>query len=348
MSQILRVVAPGLGTTVQDLGRFGHQRFGMPTSGALDRVALVAANLLVGNAPHEGALEMLYLGATLEVQADSVRVAVAGLGASLEVTTADAKIRVPGLQSVRLMRGDTVRVVLGAGAASCILAVAGGLAIEPFMGSVATFARAGVGGWQGRALAERDELPLVAGEAGEREEWAAPFVDLTPPEHIRLVLGPQDDYFTAEAHRTLVETPYTISRAADRMGQRLEGAPLVHAKGYNIVSDGIAPGSIQVPGDGLPIILLADRQTTGGYPKIATVASVDLPALGRLGPGAVLRFAVVGVEEAEALRRAEAREQATWSSRLEPVRAVGQLREALLHETNLISGVAHAHAPHEP
>ena len=122
-----------------------------------------------------------------------------------------------------------------------------------------------------------------------------PPLDLSPPRRVRIVLGPQDDYFTPAGLRTLLESTYTVSQASDRMGMRLEGPPLEHsAKGYNIVSDGIAHGSIQVPGNGLPIVLLADRQTTGGYPKIATVISADLPALGRMTPGAKIAFEVVG------------------------------------------------------
>jgi allophanate hydrolase subunit 2 len=162
------------------------------------------------------------------------------------------------------------------------------------------------------------------------------------PARIRVVLGPQDDYFAHAALATFLSEPYVITRAADRMGMRLEGPSLTHAKGFNIVSDGIAPGSIQVPGDGQPIILLADRQTTGGYPKIATVASVDLPALGRVGPGSVLRFEAVSVEAAEDLRRAQADIEARWREVLQPVAAAIGVREKYLYDSNLISGVADA------
>lgn len=344
MNSAFVVRAPGLGTSIQDMGRFGFQSQGVPTSGAIDRVALAAANLLVGNAPGCGALEMLYLGATLELVADSARVAAVGRAVSLEIATGDAVRKVPGCQSIRLVRGERVKVVLGAGTTSCVLAVEGGFAVPSIMGSVSTFARAGIGGLEGRLIASGDVLPLARDGVDDRDEVALPGLDLTPPQRVRLVLGPQADYFSEVALRTLVEAPYTITRAADRMGLRLEGAPLEHTKGYNIVSDGIAPGSIQVPGDGLPIILLADRQTTGGYPKIATVASVDLPALGRVGPGAVLRFEIVSVAEAEALRREEATDQSAWPGRLETVRPVAFLHEALLHQVNLVSGVVDAGA----
>ena len=150
-----------------------------------------------------------------------------------------------------------------------------------------------------------------------------PTLDLAPPARFRVVLGPQDDYFTDRgAPNAARVSAYTVSPASDRMGMRLDGPALEHApRGYNIVSDGIAPGSIQVPGNGLPIVLLADRQTTGGYPKIATVISADLPALGRLRPGATVGFEAVSMEDAEAARRELEARLAALRARLdEPVR----------------------------
>ena len=342
MTGHLRVVAPGLGTTVQDGGRLGHQRFGVPTAGVLDRVAMVAANTIVGNAPETAVLEMLYLGATLEVEAESIRLACVGLGAGLEVTEGGATRNVPAAQSVRLGRGARVRTMVGRNAMSCVLAIEGGIALEPVMGSFSTYARAGIGGYEGRILATGDLLPISFDDAPERPEVMLADLQLAVPPRIRVVLGPQEDYFTPDALATFLSAPYEVTRAADRMGMRLSGAQLAHAKGFNIVSDGIAPGSIQVPGDGQPIILLADRQTTGGYPKIATVASVDLPALGRIGPGTKLLFEAISVEAAEDLRRAQARVEAGWREALQPVAPEGGIRETSLYGSNLISGVADA------
>ncbi len=342
MSGHLRVVAAGLGTSVQDTGRIGYQRFGVPTAGVLDRVAMAAANMIVGNAADMAVLEMLYLGATLEVAAESARVACVGLGAGLEVTEDGATRQVPAAESVRLRRGARVRVVVGRSAISCVLAIEGGFALQPLMGSLSTLTRAGIGGFEGRALADGDLLPIDRNEVEERPELKLPDLDLEVPARIRIVLGPQDDYFTPDALATLTSASYEVTRAADRMGIRLSGPSLVHEKGFNIVSDGIAPGSIQVPGDGQPIILLADRQTTGGYPKIATVASVDLPALGRVGPGAKLQFEAVSVEVAEELRRAQAGIEAGWRERLQPATPETGLRESSLYGANLISGVADA------
>ena len=342
MTGHLRIIAGGLGTSVQDAGRLGSQRLGIPTAGVLDRVAMVAANTIVGNPPATAVLEMLYLGATLEVVAESVRLACVGPGASIEINEGGATRIVASGQSVRLGRDARVRVVVGANAISCVLAIEGGIALAAVMGSLSTYTRARIGGFDGRVLAAGDLLPLVQDEVEDRGELTLPDLDLAVPPRIRVVLGPQDDFFGADALATFLGQPYQVTRAADRMGLRLEGPQLVHAKGFNIVSDGIAPGSIQVPGDGQPIILLADRQTTGGYPKIATVASVDLPALGRVGPGAQLHFEAITVEAAENLRRAQADNEAGWRAALQPAEAAIGVREASLYETNLISGVADA------
>ena len=156
------------------------------------------------------------------------------------------------------------------------------------------------------------------------------------------MLGPQDDYFTEAAIRTLLESTYTVSPATDRMGMRLDGPKLEHAKGFNIVSDGIAPGAIQVPGNGLPIVLLADRQTTGGYPKVAAVISADLPALGRLMPGAKVAFQAVSIDEAEAARRQMATLIADLEASIVPARHAGLIDEAKLMVANLVSGVVNA------
>jgi allophanate hydrolase len=339
----LRVTAAGLNTTLQDLGRIGQQRLGVTVSGAIDSLSLRAANLIVGNPDGTAAIEALYQGPSLEVAADSVRLALAGAAATLEVRSGTAAPRrVPAFRSLTLVRGDEVRVVLS-GPAAAYLAVEGGFAIAPFLGSCSTLVRAHIGGIEGRLLAEGDMLPLARPHAEPRAEQALPALDLSLPPRIRVVLGPQDDYFTAEAIEEFLNGTYTVSRAADRMGLRLDGPELAHAKGFNIVSDGIAPGAIQVPGTRLPIILLADRQTTGGYPKIATVISADLPALGRVGPGQKLAFAAVSVEEAEAERRKLEDEIVAWRSRLEPVKADAP-PESSLFEQNLVSGVVDAYA----
>jgi biotin-dependent carboxylase-like uncharacterized protein len=210
------------------------------------------------------------------------------------------------------------------------------------LGSLSTYTRAAIGGLEGRALRAGDAIPLKLAIAPEREERMLPALDLAPPKRFRVILGPQDDYFTQEGIAALLASTYTVTPASDRMGMRLTGPTIAHAKGYNIVSDGIAPGSIQVPGNGLPIVLLADRQTTGGYPKIATVISADLPALGRLVPGAQVAFGAVDIEAAEAAARRLAADLAALSDRIVPARREPVLDAARLLAENLVSGVADA------
>jgi biotin-dependent carboxylase-like uncharacterized protein len=245
-------------TTLQDLGRKGYQHLGIPVSGALDAVSLIAANAIVGNAPGTGALEIAHLGPTLLVEAESARLAFAGGAAAIEVLPGEGapagRRRLAPLQSVRLLRGETLRIGALSGCALGYLAVEGGFDAAPVLGSQSTYARAGLGGFDGRALRAGDLLPLQRAEAEQREEAMLPSLDLAPPGRIRVVLGPQDDCFSERGKRTFLEGTFTVSAASDRMGMRLDGPALEHSGGFNIVSDGIAPGSIQVPGNGLPIV----------------------------------------------------------------------------------------------
>jgi allophanate hydrolase len=336
MKAALAVLAPGLHTTVQDLGRVGWQAIGVPVSGALDTTALRLANRLVGNSPAAAGLEILHSGPTFEVTADRVRVALAGDGARLVVGGAAT---VPAWQSLSLARGDVVAVVVGRRAACCCLAVEGGVAVPRVLGSAATYVRAGIGGLMGRPLRGGDLVPLAIAEAPDRVELRLPDPPAAADAPIRIVLGPQREYFTDAALARLLDSEYCISRDADRMGMRLDGPALSHRGGWDIVSDAIATGAIQVPGSGQPILLLADHQTTGGYPKIATVVSADLPVVGRRRPGDPLRFAAVSVEEAERLAREAERRIAALAASLEPV-AGGGIDVARLYAGNLISGVS--------
>jgi len=335
----LRVIQPGLHTTIQDLGRVGFQHLGIPVSGALDPIALRAANVVVGNPQDTAGLEIAVMGPVLEIEAESTRVAVAGLGSRLVIEAADGAHRdIPPLQSARLARGDRIRIMAASNSAVTYLAIEGGLAVQPFLGSLSTYVRGGFGGMDGRALLAGDRLPLAAETVDSRAEMQLAGFDLAPASEARVILGPQDDYFEPDAIENLTGTPYAVSREADRMGIRLEGEPLPHSKGYNIVSDGIAPGSIQVPGSRLPIILLADRQTVGGYPKIASIISADLAAIGRLLPGMSLRFRIVTIAEAQTARRQLEQAMASLAARLIAVRPDGPDLDRL-YDSNLISGV---------
>jgi biotin-dependent carboxylase-like uncharacterized protein len=345
MSAALRVLSPGLSTTVQDLGRPGHQWLGVPVSGALDLVSLRGANALVGNAADMGALEVLYLGPTLAVEADSVRMSFVGADAIIEVlagTDAAPGMRVETMRSIALHRGAVVRIGRLARSSVLYVAVEGGFAIEPVLGSVSTYIRGNLGGWHGRALIEGDRLPLCRMSASNRDDCCLQGVELPVPARLRVIEGPQSDYFSRPQIEAFFAGEFTVGTGSDRMGMRLTGPKVEHSRSFDIVSDGIAPGSIQIAGNGQPIVLLADRQTTGGYPKIATVISADLPALGRVPIGAKIRFERVELPEAEALRRKFLAEIDRMPTRIMPLRPGLQAAPNLL-DLNLISGVIDAH-----
>jgi allophanate hydrolase len=300
--QALEVLASGLHTTVQDHGRIGYQEIGVPASGPLDRISLNLANALVGNPPGTAALEMLLQGPTLKVMAESARTALVGCNAGIEMSSGDAGI-IPAGRSVRLTRGEVFRIGALRDSVCAYLAIEGGLDIPPVLGSVSTYVRGAIGGFHGRRLQPGDVVPLkLAGVEIRAEHALSRPLDLALDQPIRVVLGPQADYFTDDAVKTFLSSDYRVSPQADRMGYRLEGLALAHAKGYDIVSDGIVAGAIQVPGSGLPIVLMVDHQTIGGYPKIATVISADIPVVGRRRPGRSIRFVAVDVREAERLR----------------------------------------------
>ena len=339
MSSALKVLTPGLHTTVQDLGRYGYQASGVPVSGALDGFGHRFANRLVGNADNSPTLEILFHGPSFEVQADSVRVGLAGGDAEIELL-GDRPRSVGGWRSMVLHRNQVFRVSGLGEAACCYLAVDGGFGVERCLGSASTYARGGFGGLQGRALQTGDLVPLSRDLASDRAELGlAERPSSTREQPIRLVLGPQHDHFTDAALETLLSEEFTVSKHADRMGMRLDGPTLAHRDGYNIVSDGIATGAIQVPGSGQPILLLADHQTTGGYPKIATVVSADIAVVGRRKPGDAIRFAAVDVAEAERLRRVAEADFEALAASLAPVKPAGGLDASRLFEANLISGV---------
>lgn len=348
MSARLRILQPGPQTTVQDLGRAGFQAFGVPVCGALDTIALRLANALVGNGEDAAALEIRLAGPSFSIASGAARLAVAGAQTSIEVTTTEGTRRYPAWRAIDVPDGASVRVGALSQSGCAILAFAGGIDGPKVLGARATDLKGRFGGFEGRALAAGDTLGLGG------EVPAGPCLELPSPPSLgfsgilRVVLGPQQDAFTDEGLATFLGSPYRVSREADRMGMRLEGQALAFRTGADIVSDGIATGSIQVPGSGLPIVLLADHQTIGGYAKVATVISADLPAVGRLLPGADIRFQAVSVAEAEEARRAQEREIIHLLRTLSPVRAAAEIDLAALMGENLISGVVSARESEEP
>lgn len=338
MTTRLRILQPGPQSTVQDLGRAGFQAYGVPVCGALDGRALRLANALVGNAVGAAALEIRLLGPAFEVCDGPLRMALAGAQADIEVTL-DAEVRRYGAwRAIDVPEGARVRIGPLAGSGCAVLAFAGGIDVPPVLGSRSTDLKGGFGGHEGRALAAGDRLNLSDNKP------LGPCLALPSPPSgngevtLRAVLGPQADAFTEAAVEAFFHTPYRVSREADRMGMRLDGTKLTFRGGADIVSDGIVTGAVQVPGSGLPILLLADHQTIGGYAKIATVISADLPRAGRLLPGAALRFQAVTVAEAEAARRVAEVEIADMIASMAPVREGAGLDLEALYGANLISG----------
>ena len=333
MIEILECALPA---SFQDLGRPGYRHLGVPLSGALDPEWLAIANALVGNPPHNVALEMRLMGPRLRAMTP-VTVALAGeFSAKIEDAAGLSRPAANWCSHV-LATGETLSIgALRSGIG--YLAVAGGFDLPPVLGSRSTYGRAGLGGIDGRSLRAGDLIATGAGGADVSLRLPlAPPVSNNP---LRVIPGPQREYFTAAAWEQFIGEEFVVSREADRMGLRLDGPRLEHARGADIVSDGVTPGAIQVPGDGRPIVLLADCQTVGGYPKIATVIAADLPRLGHALPGHKLRFVAVSAEEALAARRDAARRLAEW------IAAIGPGGEELdldaLYGANLIDGVIDA------
>ena len=310
----LLVEDPGLFSTIQDLGRVGHQRIGVPPSGALDGLALRMGNAVLGQAQNTAALEMCRVGVRLVVRAASVRFCVTG---------ADAPITLGGValapwQSHTARRGQSLHIgrIRGGAAYLCVL---GGFALAPVLGSLSTYTRAGFGGFEGRRLSTGDMLPLNLSEAPATPERLLPHpVPAERARPLRVLLGPHAEMFTEVAIRTLLTEPYQVTNNADRLGMRLHGPALEHAGAKEIVSDGNNTGCLQVPGDGQPIVLMPDRQTAGGYPKIATIITADLHRLGQALPGSLLRFEAVAPEQAEV---------AAWQLEQAVLTAIASIRE---------------------
>lgn len=334
----LEIVTAGAYASVQDDGRRGYRRIGVPWAGVLDRRLMRLANALVGNAEDAPLIECFEGGLQLAARGGPLRLAVVG-DATVEVDGADGRRPLAAWRSLTLADGESLRVrKLGSGRIAMVAIV--GLALPSVLGSVSTYVRAGLGGCDGRALAPGMRLPVAAaGTLGvERVLPRPPQADDAP---IRVVPGPQADCFTAAALDTLIGASYQVTSQADRMGMRLEGPRLEHAGAAEIVSDATVPGSIQVPGSGQPIVLLADAQTAGGYPKIATVITADLGRLAALRPGQSVRFAAVSAADGERIARAtEAKTRALLAS-IRPLPSDG-IDSAALYGANLIDGVIHA------
>ena len=302
--EAFEILRAGPLTTVQDRGRVGCQKFGVTVSGAMDEVALRVGNILVGNAQNAAALEISFLGPEIRFRAD-VSLALTGAEVAAELDGQP----VPWYQAFLARAGQTLDIRHCTRGMRAYLAAGGGIDVPVRLGSRSTSLAAGFGGTEGRPLCDGDVLsvgPII----GSPARWAGRTVPGTwrptfaSPQTIRVVLGPQDDAFTEAGRRTFLEASYEVTPSSDRMGCRLEGPAIEHTGAADIISDWIPLGGIQVPGNGKPIILLADRQTTGGYTKIATVIGPDIPKLAQVRPGDHVRFQALATAEAQAAARA--------------------------------------------
>ena len=293
--RLIRIIIPGPLTTVQDAGRKGYMAQGFPVCGAADADSLEIGNILVGNSPDAAALEITLGGFAAAVLSDTA-VAVTGAYAPFFINGVLAE----QYRMYYLKKRDYIYV--GPAKAGCrvYLCVSGGISVEPFMGSRSTFLKIGMGGYKGRKLKPGDFIPM-----GDKPKMPKKrgIRSITPPELsetavLRATVGPQDNMFSPDEIDKFFSSEYTVTPSSDRMGIRLDGLALHSLNGTDIISDGIACGSVQIPSDGKPIILCADRQTTGGYAKPVTVISADMPKAGQLVPGNKVRFVRVTQEEA--------------------------------------------------
>jgi antagonist of KipI len=295
---VIEVKAPGLLTTVQDLGRPGFGPIGVSPSGAADLVALRLGNRLVGNPESLAGLEMTLLGGTF----------VFPKGAVIALTGADFAAELDGIPvplwiSVEVGPRQTLRTGATRSGARCYLCVAGGIAEKPFLGSVSTHLLSGLGGHQGRALRKGDVLKIgnANGPSSKRTIAASALQHLQPRKVLRVTPGPQREAFPDAALKVFYGSTYRVAEESNRMGLRLEGPPFPAVADGEMLTEGVSLGAVQITPAGLPIILFVEQQTTGGYAKIANVVSADLSSLGQLRPRDEIRFEPVDWESARAL-----------------------------------------------
>jgi 5-oxoprolinase (ATP-hydrolysing) subunit C len=327
----IAITSIGPASSVQDGGRFGAQRYGLTPSGAMDRLGLAAANCLAGNALFAPAVEIGPYGAALTARDGAVRVALSGAPRSADI----AGRSVAWDTSATIADGETLKLGIARGGSFSYLAIEGGIKGEPMFGSLAVNARAGLGSPYPRPLQAGDELSVAAASLGPERRIDLPAAVAGP---IRVALGPQNDEFGDDAIGLFLDSEWKISATSDRMGYRLEGPVIKHLHGHNIVSDGTVNGSIQVPGNGQPIVLMSDRGTSGGYPKIATVVSADFGRFAQIPAGTAFRFKAVSMEEAQAEARKFAELLRTLPDRLGSIESF-ELNIEALQDAN-VAGVA--------
>lgn len=339
----IAVLKPGMLSSFQDLGRLGYQHQGIPAAGAMDARAHVLASLLAGNDPaHTASLEITLTGPTLRFDGAAC---FALSGASMRAALNGRAI--PNHRPLLARRGD----VLSFGAAAPqglrgYLAIRGGYALPKIMGSESTYLRSGFGGYHGRALAKGDTVGLAhaiedlddtALDALEDALWDVRVylpagLGLQTRDTIRAIPGRQWDAFTASSRDGFTTRPFVVTPQSERMGYRLQGPVLAMTAARQMLSEATCFGTVQVPTDGAPIVLMADRQTTGGYPKIAQVATVDLPLLAQIPPGGTVRFEMITLEAAQKLDSSRVAAFSRLADALRPLREVYARHACIPHQ----------------
>ena len=303
MNNRIEVIKPGWFTTVQDLGRYGSQHYGMPVSGAMDRFATVVANRLVGNHDQAAVLECTLKGPELLFQQDTV---IALTGADLSPTIDDKSI--PLWTCINAPRHSRLCFGTRRFGFRAYLAMAGGIDVPLVLGSRSTHYSSATGGFDGRPLRPGDIMSTEHSTLPSKHSIGKHLPDRLRPRYersatLRIIPGPQQEYFSEDALITLTSSTFTITPQSDRMGYRLAGPKIVRTGSMNMISDGAVMGTVQVPSNEQPLLLMADGQTTGGYPKIGVVISADLPLAAQLMPGETIRFSICTVADAQAMLR---------------------------------------------
>jgi antagonist of KipI len=313
---MIKVIKPGLLTTIQDLGRYGYQKYGVIVSGSMDPLAHKISNLLVGNAVDEAVLEITLMGPALEFEGTSL-ISICGGDLSPTINGKPVPLR----RSLLIKAGSVLKFGASKNGCRSYLAIAGGFNVKTVMNSKATYVRAGIGGLNGRSLQAGDNLEsgTINKESANIIDYLLPYVensDFTEidwsissefissyhqKKSIRVIPGTEYDLFSEESREHFFNKPFKVSSQSDRMGYRLEGPSLHLDEEFDMISEAVVFGTIQVPPNGKPIILLADRQTTGGYPRMGYIASVDLPLIAQTKPGEELTFTMISHEQAQEL-----------------------------------------------
>jgi len=294
--KLFRVIKPGFFTTVQDLGRHGFLKYGVPISGAMDEFSQLLANMLVRNNPNDACLEITLIGPNLEALSDT-QIAITGGDITPQINGQDVEM----WQTLRIKNGDIVSFGKVRSGCRAYLSVRGGINVPLVLESRSTYVRCEIGGIQGRQLKAGDIVEGFKSTKPQDFKLTVPedFIPRFKDEaHVRVVMGPQLESFTENGAETFLSNPYTISIEADRMGYRLEGPTIEHKAHVDTISDAILPGAVQVPPDGKPIITMQDAQTTGGYAKIAAVITSDLYFLGQAKPKDTVYFHKISLKEA--------------------------------------------------